>query len=104
MFGDLFGKFTCYTPLGSSCVDYCSVSPELINIICYFQVQPLMPMFSDHTPISLCLKVNANISNHKVHYNYLPKPDKIQWDKILAEKFLINIQSPDCKEAVHGFL
>jgi hypothetical protein len=57
MFGDLFGKLTCYTPLGSSCVDYCAVSPELFSKIRYFQVQSLLPMFSDHTPISLCLKL-----------------------------------------------
>ena len=104
MFGDLFGNLTCYTPLGSSCVDYCAASPELLKKIRYFQVKPLMPIFSDHTPITLCLKVNANISVHKVNYDYLPKPDKIQWDKTLAEKFMFNIQSPDCKEAVRGFM
>ena len=65
MFGDLFGNLTCYTAQGSSCVDYCASSPELFNIIRYFRVHPLLPMFSDHSPISLSLKVNALISNLK---------------------------------------
>ena len=104
MFGDLFGKLTCYTQLGSSCVDYCAVSPQIIKQIRYFQVNPLLPIFSDHTPISLCIRVNANINVQKSHYDFLPKPDKIQWDKTLADKFLINIQSPNCKEAVRGFM
>ena len=72
MFGDLFGKLTCYTPLGSSCVDYCAVSPELFSKIRYFQVQSLLPMFSDHTPISLCLKVNASIHVQKSNYDFVP--------------------------------
>ena len=33
IFGDLLGKLTCHTPLGSSCVDYCAVSPELLSVI-----------------------------------------------------------------------
>ena len=85
MFGDLFGKFICYRPQGSSCVDYCAMSPELFSNVRYFQVKPILPMFSDHTPISLCLKVNATISVKKSNYDFLPKPDKIQWDKTLAE-------------------
>ena len=81
MFGDLFGNLTCYTPQGSSCVDYCAVSPGIFSKVRYFQVQPLLPMFSDHTPITLCLKVNANISVQQSTY----------------------IQSADCKEAVRLF-
>ena len=104
MFGDLFGNLTCYTAQGSSCVDYCASSPELFNIIRYFRVHPLLPMFSDHSPISLSLKVNALISNLKSDYEFLPKPDKIQWSKTMADKFIYNIQSPDCKEAVQGFM
>ena len=104
MFGDLFGNLTCYTPQGASCVDYCVASPELFRKIRYFQVKPLMPLFSDHTPISLCLKVNVQVSNLRDDYNFLPKPDKIQWSKAMAEKFVYNIQSPDCKEAVQGFV
>ena len=104
MFGDLFGKFTCYRPQGSSCVDYCAISPELFSNVRYFQVKPILPMFSDHTPISLCLKVNATISSQKSNYDFLPKPDKIKWDKTLAEKFIFNVQSPDCKDAVRGLM
>ena len=77
MFGDLFGKFTCYRPQGSSCVDYCAISPELFSNVRYFQVNPILPTYSDHTPISLCLKVNATISVQKSNYDFFPKPDQV---------------------------
>ena len=76
IFGDLFGNLTFYIPLGFSCVDYRAVSPQFISKIRHFQVKPLMAMFFDHTPITLCLKVIASISLQKTNYEYLPKPDK----------------------------
>ena len=31
--GDIFGSYTCYTPNGQSCVDYCLVSPRLFDSV-----------------------------------------------------------------------
>ena len=49
--GDLLGNFTCFTPQGSSAVDYGAVSPELFRQVPYFSVAPLCLPLSDHTQI-----------------------------------------------------
>ena len=36
--GDIFGSYTCYTPNGQSCVDYCLVSPRLYDSVQTFSV------------------------------------------------------------------
>ena len=105
MFGDLFGHLTCFTPRGSSCVDYCAASPELINQFRYFQVKPPILSYSDHCPIGVCLKVHINIQkNETLEYDLIPKPEKIVWNRALADKFVNLIQSPDCKESIQGFI
>ena len=59
VFGDLSGNLTCITGLGASTVDYGAVSPGLLHKIRCFQVGTLLPIFSDHSPITIKLKVNA---------------------------------------------
>ena len=64
-----------------------------------------MPVFSDHSPIAVCIKVNATINkNNPSDYNYIQKPDTIVWNKALADKYVNLIQSPDCKESIRGFM
>ncbi|CAG2193283.1 unnamed protein product [Mytilus edulis] len=45
--GDVFGKYTCYTPNGSSVVDYVMVSESILDQILYFYVHNFMPTISD---------------------------------------------------------
>ena len=61
---------------------------------------------SDHTPIELCLSVRTSyqFSNNNCNVDVLPKPDKIEWDKNLAQKYKFILQSPDCTESLDGFL
>ena len=43
--GDILGSFTCYTPNGQSCVDYCLASPRIFNSIKTFSVgYPILTM------------------------------------------------------------
>ena len=44
-------------------------------------VPTLLPMFSDHCPITLCLKVKSQ------NYNFINSPDRIVWDKTKNAKF-----------------
>ena len=102
--GDLMGNFTCINSRGSSAVDYGAVSPSLFHKVSHFQVHHLMPEVSDHTPISLGLRVNARLEPPRGHYNFLPKPDKVVWNKEREQAFRCAVQSPDCQEAMMGFL
>ena len=51
----------------------------------------------------MCLSVNAQISQDSNSYNFIPKPEKIIWDKFKAEEFRSLIQSTECRKAVNDF-
>ena len=102
--GDLFGKYTCFTPRGNSTVDYAAVSPRLFKSVRYFSVLSLLPHLSDHSPIQLALKINFVISNKQSNYTLFPKPKKVVWDRQLSDKFKFILESPDCKETFSNFV
>ena len=102
-FGDLTGKLTCFTGRGSSTVDYAAASPELFSKIRYFSVDPPMPMFSDHCPITTYLRVNAIGTKQTGNYAFLPKPDKLTWDKSKNDMFIKIISSNESQEKISNF-
>ena len=104
--GDLLGNYTCFTPRGASAVDYGAVSPALLKQVRYFLVSDPCLQLSDHTPITLCLSVRGQYlpSNASCNVEILPKPDKVVWDKNLAQKYKFILESPDCTESLTGFL
>ena len=64
--GDLFGKFTCHKPTGSSLVDYVIVSEELLDNVLYFKVSDFIPNFSDcHCKLSFSLLVKYSIQSEQ---------------------------------------
>ena len=95
--GDLAGNLTCFTARGSSTVDYGAVSPEIMKKVRFFRVEPLMPICSDHCPITLCLKVKANIDIARKVYNFKNKPDKVIWDKTKNHHFCDLLSSEENK-------
>ena len=102
--GDLMGNFTCQNSRGSSVVDYGAVSPNLFKQIIHFRVGHFLPQFSDHSPVDISLRVNVTMAPPGSQYDYVAKPDKIRWSRELEQAFCNAIQSPDCKEAVQGFV
>ena len=102
-FGDLFGNLTCFTPRGHSTVDYGAVSPDLIAKIRFFKVNPIMEVFSDHCSINLQLKVHVTNSVHRSVYNYVPKPEKIIWDKNKKSKFCEMLSSYETQSKIETF-
>jgi hypothetical protein len=62
VFGDIFGSFTCFTPNGSSNVDYVIASEEILNDILYFRVSEFMPTLSDtHCKLSWAISARYKI-------------------------------------------
>ena len=102
-FGDWIGNLTCFTGRGSSTVDYGAVSPGLLTKIRCFQVGTIMPIFSDHCPIMIKIKVNAKFSLENKNYNFVPKPDKISWDKTKRDKFCEILNSNAAKIKIETF-
>ena len=102
--GDLFGKYTCFTPRGNSAVDYAAVSPRLFKSVRYFSVSNLMPQLSDHSPIELALKINFTTFSKQSNYLLIPKPKKVVWDRQLSDKYKFILESPDCKTSLSNFV
>ena len=67
--GDLFGKYTCHKPTGSSVVDYIILSEVLLTSVLYFKVSDFIPNFSDcHCKLSMNLlaKYSIHVPNNKM--------------------------------------
>ena len=77
------------TPRGSSTVDYGLVSPTLFDKIKDFLVGDIIPPVSDHAPITLSLQVNVQISIMPSSADLLSKPDKLEWNRELANRFRV---------------
>ena len=92
--GDLEGKFTCDHWNGSSCVDYCQVSCNFYNKILSFEVLPSRS-YSDHSPISLCMKGNINLYLNNIDANEDLEPViKLTWSNTGNDQFKQHLQEP----------
>lgn len=77
--GDLTGNLTCHNYRGSSTVDYGLVSEGLLKKVIFFTVHKFLPIFSDHSQISLLLQVNC-----KYDFNWgqlRPVPVRYRWNE-----------------------
>ena len=104
--GDTRGSFTCHKWNGQSLVDYCLASPEIYGSILFLKVGQILPLISDHCPISIAIKsqlFHRIRARENERYNFLPKPTKVRWDKDIAVKFENIIQSPDSKIFLQNF-
>ena len=103
--GDILGSYTCHTPNGQSCVDYCMASPKLYDSVKTLNVgEPLLTL-SDHCPVTAVLKVkiNSRITNGPA-YDFLEKPTKLKWNKEISYKFENILQSPEFKAKFESFI
>ena len=92
-FGDSNGNFTCFKPTGSSVVDYCIVSEELLPEVLYFHVHPFHGTFSDcHCKISMTLMLPhlPEIPSGKMH----AIPSGFVWNRSSSDRFRRALQEP----------
>ena len=92
--GDIFGSYTCYTPNGQSCVDYCLVSPRLYDSVQTFTVGQVSTL-SDHCPVRAVLLVKVLTNYISDEYNFIECPSKLKWDQDVSYKFENVLQSPE---------
>ena len=60
----------------------------------------IVPPISDHAPVTFSLSVNVKSDTSSNLSDLLPRPDKVVWDKSLADRFTILLQAPACKEII----
>ena len=104
--GDVQGSFTCQKWNGQSTVDYCLASPGVYSQILFFKVGQFLPLLSDHCPISIALKSQLYQSQRDKEsetYSFIPKPQKLSWDKNIATRFEQFIQTSDSKIFLTNF-
>ena len=92
--GDILGSYTCFTPNGQSCVDYCLVSPRLYNNVQTFSVGQVSTL-SDHCPIRAVIKVRHFTDIIHEDYNFVNSPSKIAWSNVISCRFENILQSPE---------
>ena len=100
-FGDLFGSYTCFQPLGSSVVDYFIASEEILPYFTYFQVNTFLPDLSDHCQISCMLK--CNILDQEEVSELFPMPEKYIWDEKSITQFQDAVHSNSVKKLINDF-
>ena len=59
---------------------------------------------SDHSPIVMYLKVKSFVSFSKPSDNVFPKPDKLNWDSKIKDRYMNLINSDECKHICSSFL
>ena len=73
--GDLLGSYTCYTPNGQSCVDYCLASPRIYDSVKTLTVGEPVLTLSDHCPVRVVLKVKVSYKiDSSENYQFVENP------------------------------
>ena len=102
---DLFGKYTCHKPTGSSVVDYIILSEELLTSVLYFKVSDFIPNYSDcHCILSMNLltKYSIHVPNNKC--KLIDFSTAYRWVSSSAAKFQDTLCHPICKKSIKDFL
>ena len=101
--GDILGSYTCYTPNGQSCVDYCLVSPRLYDSVKTLSVGEISTL-SDHCPVRAVLKVKVHSERTPENYTFIENPKKLQWNKDISYRFENILQSPEYALKIDNFM
>ena len=75
-FGDLTGKFTSHSIVGSSVIDYFVISEAILGKLLFMKIHDFTKSLSDHCLISCVLSVNFTETYCHENNNYIPNPFK----------------------------
>lgn len=102
--GDLFGKYTCYKPVGASVVDYAIVSESALNQVLYFRVNDFIPTLSDcHSKIEWKMSAYYTIVHEDMNNNVVPVSCNYIWSEDAPEKFQTALSSADIQDMIQDF-
>jgi hypothetical protein len=100
--GDFMGEFTCFTPNGSSVVDYFISSESLIKNVLFFKVNKFLGELSDHCQISIMLRTGHQIYNTSDSRSHL-SPSTYKWDDNSTQLFQNAMSSTRIDELIINF-
>ena len=102
--GDLFGRYTCHQPRGSSVVDYLLTPCQNLRNLLEFKVGEHYPLLSDHSPIEANISLGFNLKVHTEKLQMETLPDSFIWDDDSSINFTQRLVSEDCKLLVEGLM
>ena len=89
-------KFTCFTPIGQSVVDYLLCSESMFNILKNFEILSKLAE-SDHTPLYFSFNIAQNethaLRNIENEYNCTDHPDKFIFDADKLPEYIANFDA-----------
>ena len=100
--GDYIGELTCHNFNGSSVVDYFLASESILQKIDFFNVHKFLADLSDHSQISVMLKIKCKLENREEASN--PTPVHYIWDKDSETKFQTALSSKDIQNKINTFM
>ncbi|XP_063426826.1 uncharacterized protein LOC134710401 [Mytilus trossulus] len=102
--GDVFGKYTCYTPNGSSVVDYVMVSESILDQILYFYVHNFMPTISDcHCILEWEMSSKFTVDDNDCNINLFDKSPNFIWSDESPTNFQTALLLPDIQTQINTF-
>lgn len=102
--GDLFGKYTCYKPVGASVVDYAIMSEGALNQVLYFRVNDFIPTLSDcHSKIEWKMSALYTTAENNNNEEVFPMLCNYKWSDDSSEKFQAALSSVDIQNMIHDF-
>ncbi|VDI17668.1 mannose-1-phosphate guanylyltransferase [Mytilus galloprovincialis] len=102
--GDVFGKYTCYTPNGSSVVDYVMVSESILDQILYFYVHNFMPTISDcHCILEWEMSSKFTVDDNDCNINMFDKSPNFIWSDESPTNFQTALLLPDIQTQIDTF-
>lgn len=104
--GDIFGRYTCFNPLGQSTVDYLLASENILYQILYFKVSDFIPILSDcHCKISWeILAQYPNLTPPKTDGVLHKAPINYTWSEDSCFKFQNALNTPEIQDKIDTFL
>ena len=100
--GDFIGQLTCFTPNGSSVVDYFISSESLMENISFFKVHKFFGELSDHCQISVMLKIDCRINNN-INDKLQFAPSTYIWNETSSQEFITALSSDNIQSKINDF-
>ena len=104
--GDIFGRYTCHQPRGSSVVDYLIAPFTAYKNIVEFSIGQYLPSLSDHCPLFAKIRIsNTNLVRQQQTPAILHDlPNRYIWKEGDSEAFKEMIDSEEFQEEVNKMM
>ena len=102
-FGDMFGRYTCFTPNGCSVVDYTIISESSLDQVLFFHVSDFLATLSDcHSKLSWRMLANFHYSNNVCQLN--PLPVRYIWNDNSLAEFQSALQTEEISNNITNYM